>query len=176
MTMCSRSVPSDRMIEGPVDFAIIVALKVEREAIVRRLNGAQVIQDDGEPLTYYVGILPVPGEEQPFTVVVTQLIEMGNPDAAIATTRAIERWRPRNVLMVGIAGGVKAKVALGDVVVSQYAHYYEPAKRTRDGVEHRDRQFNSDLLLYGWTCPGFVDTWVKPPMLPGGTAARTSWD
>src|SRR6266550_2358278 len=36
-----------------------------------------------------------------------------------------------------------------DVVVSQYAHYYEPGKLTPDGVEHRDRQFNSDLLLYG---------------------------
>jgi len=103
---------------------------------------------NGEPLTYYVGTLSIPGEERPFTVVVTQLIDMGNPDAAIATTKVIPRWRPRNVLMVGIAGGVKGKVALGDVVVSQYAHDYEPAKLTPDGVEHRDRQFNSDLMLY----------------------------
>jgi nucleoside phosphorylase len=136
------------MIEPPVDFAIIAALKVEREAMVRRLTGVQRVQDDGEPLTYYVGTLPIPGEERPFTVMVTQLIDMGNPDAAIATTKVIPRWSPRNVLMVGIAGGVKGKVALGDVVVSQYAHYYEPAKLTPDGPEHRDRQFNSDLLLY----------------------------
>jgi hypothetical protein len=32
------------------------------------------------------------------------------------------------------------------------------------------------VAVTDWTCPGFVDTWVKPPMLPGGTAARTSWD
>src|SRR5260370_19919574 len=122
------------MVEPPVDFAIIAALKVEREAMVRRLADVQRVQDDGEPLTYYVGTLPIPGEERPFTVMVTQLIDMGNPDAAIATTKVIPRWRPRNVLMVGIAGGVKGKVALGDVVVSQYAHYYEPAKLTPDGV------------------------------------------
>jgi hypothetical protein len=36
--------------------------------------------------------------------------------------------------------------------------------------------FTLDLAEQEWTCPGFVDTWVKPPMLPGGTAARTSWD
>ncbi len=24
-----------------------------------------------------------------------------------------------------------------------------------------------------WTCPGFVDTWVKSPMLPVRAAART---
>ena len=136
------------MIQPAVDFVIIAALKVEREAMVRRLTEVQKVQDDGEPLTYYVGTLPIPGEIRPFTVVVTQLIDIGNPDAAIATTKAIPRWRPRNVLMVGIAGGVKDKASLGDVVVSQYAHYYEPAKLTPDGPEHRDRQFNSDLMLY----------------------------
>jgi nucleoside phosphorylase len=136
------------MVEPPVDFAIIAALKVEREAIVHRLEGVEKIQDDDEPLTYYVGTLPIPGEDRPYPVVVTQLIDMGNPDAAIATTKVISRWRPRNVLMVGIGGGVKGKAALGDVVVSQYAHYYEPGKRKPKGIEHRDRQFNSDLMLY----------------------------
>jgi hypothetical protein len=69
------------MIEPPVDFAIIAALKVEREAMVRRLADVQKIQDEGEPLTYYVGTLAIPGEDRPFTVVVTQLLDMGNPDA-----------------------------------------------------------------------------------------------
>lgn len=136
------------MTEPPVDFAIISALKLERQAMVGRLCNVQKVQEEEEPLTYYVGTLPIPGEERPFTIVVTQLIDMGNPDAAIATTKVIRRWRPRNVLMVGIAGGAKGKLALGDVVVSQYAHYYEPAKLTPDGPEHRGRQFNSDLVLY----------------------------
>lgn len=136
------------MVEPPVDFAIIAALKVEREALAHRLEGVAKVQDPNEPLTYYVGTLPIPGEDRPYTVVVTQLIDPGNPDAAIATTKVITRWRPRNVLMVGIAGGVKGEAALGDVVVSQYAHYYEPAKQKPKGVEHRDRQFNSDLMLY----------------------------
>src|SRR5262245_32613288 len=112
------------MIDPPVDFAIIAALKVEREAMVGRLEDVKKVQEDDEPLTYYAGTVKVPGEERPFTVVVAQLIEMGNPDAAITTTRVIKRWRPRNVLMVGIAGGVQGKTALGDVVVSQFAHYY----------------------------------------------------
>jgi nucleoside phosphorylase len=137
------------MLEPPVDFAIIVALKIEREAVVCRLGSIQKVQDESDPLTYYVGTVMVPGEGRPFTVVVTQLIDMGNTDAAVAATKVIGRWRPRNVVMAGIAGGVRGKAALGDVVVSQYAHYYEPGKVTPDGVEHRDRQFNSDLLLYG---------------------------
>jgi nucleoside phosphorylase len=37
----------------------------------------------------------------------------------VATTRVIQRWQPEHVLMVGIAGGVPGKVALGDVVVAE---------------------------------------------------------
>jgi nucleoside phosphorylase len=137
------------VIEAPVDFAIVAALPVEREALVRRLEGVERVQPDGEPLTFYVGTVSVPGEGKPFTVVVTQLLDMGNTDASITTTRVIQRWRPRNVLMVGIAGGVEGKAALGDVAVAQYAYYFEPAKLAAEGIEHRGRQFNSDLLLYG---------------------------
>jgi nucleoside phosphorylase len=137
------------MIDPPVDFAIIAALPVEREALVRRLEAVEKVQPDGEPLTFYVGTVSVPGEGKPYTVVVTQLLDMGNADAGITTTRVIQRWRPRNVLMVGIAGGVKGKASLGDVAVAQYAYYYEPAKLAAEGIEHRGRQFNSDLLLYG---------------------------
>jgi nucleoside phosphorylase len=137
------------MTEAPIDFGIIAALAVEREALVRRLEDVEKMQPDGEPLTFYVGKVSVPGEGKPFTIVVTQLLDMGNADAGITTTRVIQRWRPRNVLMVGIAGGVKGKASLGDVAVAQYAYYYEPAKLTAEGIEHRGRQFNSDLLLYG---------------------------
>jgi hypothetical protein len=31
-------------------------------------------------------------------------------------------------------------------------------------------------LLHAWTCPGFVDTWVRLPVLRGGAAARTLGD
>ena len=137
------------MIDPPVDFAVIAALPIERESLVRRLGSVQKVQPDGEPLTFYVGTVRVPGENKPFTVVVTQLLDMGNTDASITTTRVIQRWWPRNVLMVGIAGGVKGKAALGDVAVAQYAYYYEPAKMAGEGIEHRGRQFNSDHLLYG---------------------------
>ena len=135
---------------GPqIDIAIITALPVEREAVVCRLENVEKLQYDDEILTFYSGKLTIPGESQLYSVVVTQLVEMGISDAAIATTRALNRWNPRNVLMVGIAGGVKDEAALGDVLVSRFAYYYEPGKATKDGFEPRGRQFNSDLLLFG---------------------------
>ena len=53
------------MPEEPVDFAIITALGVEREAVVRRLEAVVRVQSDDEPLTFYVGSLGVPSEDQP---------------------------------------------------------------------------------------------------------------
>ena len=52
------------MPEEAVDFATITALGVEREAVVHRLEAFRV-QFDDEPLTFYIGSLGAPGENQP---------------------------------------------------------------------------------------------------------------
>jgi len=99
---------------GPVDFAVVTALKREREAVLKRLDeGYQSLQEDNEPLTYYYGHVTIPSSGERYTVVVVMLLGMGNEEAAVATTR-VKRWQPEHVLMVGIAGGVPGKVALGD--------------------------------------------------------------
>jgi len=132
-----------------VDFAFVTALSIERDALLRRLEGREMVQDDFEPLTYYRGRISAPATGEYYEVVVAMLLGMGNDEAAVSTVRVIERWRPTYVLMVGIAGGVPGKVALGDVVVSDFVYYYEPAKRTPKGDQRRAQQFLSDRLLYG---------------------------
>ena len=135
--------------DEPVDFAVITALPVERHAVVRRLTAYEKVQPAGEPLTFYLGHLIIPGGATPYSVVVTQLLDMGNVDAAATTARVFQRYRPRYVLMVGIAGGVAGKVKLGDVVVARHACYYEPAKLHPEGDEPREQQFHADAMLLG---------------------------
>jgi len=140
----------DKQIQSfPIDFAFVTALPIERDALLRRLEGREVVQDDFEPLTYYRGSISVPATGEYYEVVVVMLLGMGNDEAAVSTVRVIERWHPAYILMVGIAGGVPGKVALGDVVVSDFVYYYEPAKRTPKGDQRRAQQFLSDRLLYG---------------------------
>ena len=135
---------------GPVDFAVVTALKLEREAVLKRLDeGYQSLKEDNEPLTYYYGHVTIPSSGERYTVVVVMLLGMGNEEAAVATTRVIQRWQPEHVLMVGIAGGVPGKVALGDVVVTDSIYYYEPAKLTPRGEERRPEDFVTSRLLYG---------------------------
>ena len=132
-----------------IDFAFVTALPIERDAMLRRLEGLEVVQDDFEPLTYYWGQISVPATGERYEAVVIMLLGMGNDEAAVSTVRVVERWRPAYVTMVGIAGGVPGKVAFGDVVVADFAYYYELAKRTPKGEQRRAQQFFSDRLLYG---------------------------
>ncbi len=44
----------DEQVQSPlIDFAFVTALPIERDALLRRLEGREVVQDDFEPLTYY---------------------------------------------------------------------------------------------------------------------------
>jgi nucleoside phosphorylase len=135
---------------GPVDFAVITALKIEREAILNRLDaGYQMVQEDTEPLTFYYGHITIPSTGESYTVVVVMLLGMGNDEAAVTTTRVIQRWQPAHIMMVGIAGGVPGKVGLGDVVVAEACYYYELAKRTPRGEQRRPQEFTTNRLLLG---------------------------
>ncbi len=150
----------DEQVQSPtIDFAIITALPVERDALLRRLEGRKVVQDDFEPLTYYRGYISIPATGEYYEVVTVMLLGMGNDEAAVSTVKVIERWRPAYVLMVGIAGGVPGKVELGDVVISDFVYYYEPAKQTPRGDQRRAQQFLSDRLLYGRTLAYEAGEW-----------------
>ncbi len=134
---------------GPVDFAIVTALPLERDAVLQRLDDYEEVRPEGEALTYYLGHVGIPRTGERYSVVVVMLLHMGNDEAAVATTRLITRWKPASALMVGIAGGVKDRVNLGDVVVSRSSYYYELAKTTPAGPEIRGEQFPSSYLLFG---------------------------
>ena len=51
--------------EEAVDFAIITARGVGREAAVRRLEAVVRVPSGDESLTFSIGSLGVPGEDQP---------------------------------------------------------------------------------------------------------------
>jgi len=134
---------------GPVDFAIVTALKVERDAVLRHLGRAEPHYQAGDADTYYYSELPLSTPGQIYRVVLTMLLEPGNVKASSTTARLVERWQPNFVLMVGIAGGVPGKVNLGDVVVASFTHYYEAGKVTPTGDEQRPIQIRTDQRLYG---------------------------
>ena len=75
---------------------------------------------------------------QRYRLIVFALREMGNYQAVAATTRAIDVWNPRYILLGGIAGAVKhTGYELGDVIVADAIVGYEPGKQEDDGLHRR---------------------------------------
>jgi len=144
----------------PIDFAFVTALPKERDAILKQLDTYERIQQGFEP-TYYRGRIIIPATHESYEVVVTMLLGMGTGEAAIASMEVLRRWRPANVIMVGIAAGVPGKVTLGDVVVADFVFYYELAKRTSRGEQRRGQYFPSDRLLYDRALAYEASDWTQ---------------
>jgi nucleoside phosphorylase len=134
---------------GPVDFAIVTALDIECKAVLEHLGekNYKKIQEEGKR-TYYRSHIIIPERDEYYEIVVALQLDMGNNNAQSTANQIIERWKPSNIIMLGIAGGVPNKVALGDVVVAKFCWYYELAKNTKKGEQRRIRQFDSNEILH----------------------------
>ena len=129
-----------------VDFLIVTALQVERDAVLRLLGDVEQVVLEDLP-TYYRATIPAPSQGGTYEVVVTMLNDMGNVEATQHATRVIQALAPDYVLMVGIAGGVRGKVKLGDVIVGKQVLYYELSKVTPDGYDARPTSYLADPTL-----------------------------
>lgn len=157
--------------QSPVDFVIITPLGEERDAVLRKLKGWRKLPPRRDDIrVYFDADLPVEfpdGSKSLYKIVVVPLAEMGERDAANATADALNMWRPRFVVLVGIAGGLqKAGVRVGDVLVATQVADYELQKLTRDGAKIRWRvhPVNQQLLLAEQNFLG--DDWVNEMDVP----------
>jgi hypothetical protein len=88
------------------DFVIVTVLG-GAQAVVRRLENCHIERFEAQDIrTYHCGLVRIREGDRAYRVVVISLPSMGEIAAANAVTDAVTRWRPRFVLMVGIAGGI----------------------------------------------------------------------
>jgi nucleoside phosphorylase len=146
-----------------VDFLLVTALPEERDALLKRLPGYERVPARRDDIhVYFRAELPVESGLGSYRVVVLPLLGMGRINAATATSEAIKRWRPRHVVLVGIAGGVAARsVALGDLLVSEQIVDYELQKLTERGIEVRWSVHKASRRLYAAALNMIGDTWTK---------------
>lgn len=138
----------------PVDFFIVAPLKEEREALQERLPPWQQLPpSEADPATYYFVELPVTGRAGTggaYSLLIASPLGMGRSNAGVWAAGAIRKFRPRFILIVGIAGGIEGVVSLGDVLVADQILDYELQKLQEAGLQIRPEVYRADpRLLWG---------------------------
>ena len=131
-----------------IDFLIVTALNLERDAVLKEFGNFKKIQISDEIPTYYQTEIRLPNRIETYKVTLIVLLKMGNVDAGILGKIAIDKLNPKNVIMLGIAGGIlKNGVRIGDIVVGTSIVYYEPGKIFPDDHQFRLQESFTNALL-----------------------------
>ncbi|MEU8020663.1 5'-methylthioadenosine/S-adenosylhomocysteine nucleosidase [Micromonospora haikouensis] len=112
---------------------ILTALNLEYEAVRERLTGLAVRQH-AAGTRFEVGRIGQSGPR-----VALGLVGKGNHPSAVLAERAITEFRPAVLLFVGVAGGLRPRVALGDVVVASKIYAYHGGTSKDDGLKARPK-------------------------------------
>lgn len=119
---------------APTDVLVLTALPVELHA-ARTAFG---IDDETPSAKTNIGQIhwraQIPtGKGGLATCTIATFGTAGNVDAAASTASLLAEFKPKLVVMIGIAAGMRSKVALGDVVISDRVVAYEGAALVEGG-------------------------------------------
>lgn len=112
------------------DIAVICALKEERDAVKKFLIDVKVVKIDYDNDIYYVGYFMK--DDKKIRVVISYANQMGMVAATSLTTKMINNFAPKYMVMTGITGGTKPdKMNFGDVIVALRSWDYRAGKDIR---------------------------------------------
>lgn len=112
---------------------ILTALNLEYEAVRKRLTDLSLHRHRAGT-RFEVGRI---GRDGP--PVALGVVGQGNQPAAVLTERAITEFSPAALLFVGVAGALRPKIELGDVVVASHIYAYHGGRSEDDGLKARPR-------------------------------------
>jgi nucleoside phosphorylase len=135
--------------QSSVDIVILTALPEEYQAIGAHLTDLHPpLGTETTPNLYawQLGVVPRAGKDGTYRVAVGMTGRAGTNESALATMDAIQRWNPRYVFFVGIAGGLSS-VQKGDVVLADIIYGYEYGKVEALFQPRSNWTYKTDLAL-----------------------------
>jgi nucleoside phosphorylase/5'-deoxynucleotidase YfbR-like HD superfamily hydrolase len=115
------------------DVAFIIALREELDAAdIFQNHGIEPVPNDIELDIHSRQLLDARG--QPLRLLTVLLDEQGPENAAIATTKFLQRVEPKLLVLVGISGRISHDCRLGDVVLATLCDnsYYRAKKKSNE--------------------------------------------
>ncbi|MBD0301766.1 MAG: 5'-methylthioadenosine/S-adenosylhomocysteine nucleosidase, partial [Tolypothrix sp. T3-bin4] len=142
-----------------IDFAIITAIEIERKAVCEAF---QITEQDRVPIgtrVYWRKRIELKNN-QFYEIVVAQLPDMSNVEAALMAADMIRDWQPEAMLMVGIAGAARQNQQLGDLIIARDIYYYDRGKETPEGRMPEPIMYRADATL--WSRIISTGEWNEP--------------
>lgn len=122
---------------SPVDILLYVALSEEFDTVLADLgDGFRPEEMLDAALTIYRGAIEAPSSGRSVSVAVIPAGKMGNSRAASISAVVIEKLRPANVVVLGIAGSLSDDLNPGDVFIPDAVNEYL-ANSASQGEEER---------------------------------------
>jgi adenosylhomocysteine nucleosidase len=121
------------------DIGVITILSEETSAVVDMFRASGTYRKRGGPegLVFHEAEIEIAGRR--LTLVATQALDQGQQSSVIAYHHLEQFCSPAITVLVGIAGAIQQRLALGDVVVVQDVIYYDLRKEVRGRTIHRGR-------------------------------------
>ncbi|MBS7827422.1 phosphorylase [Wohlfahrtiimonas chitiniclastica] len=138
-----------RLAALPPDVLVLTALPVELSAAKQALN----ICEDTQPFITSTELhvwktVIIRNNGIRTNCAIASFAGPGNLDASSITSTLLSELQPKNVIMLGIAAGMREKCALGEVVLSERVVAYEGAALIEgDIIEHRPRSTELDMKV-----------------------------
>ncbi|MEC2076313.1 hypothetical protein [Metabacillus fastidiosus] len=130
------------LLENKCDVAIITAVKIETDAVKNLKDSWEREKIDGDP-TYYYSSMFSSGLKQ-LRVVTAQQSEMGMSAAAALTMKIIYNFKPKYIIMAGIAAGIDTKNNFGDIIIPTEVWNYSNGKYVHDSEKDSIISFSPD--------------------------------
>ena len=117
-----------------IDCAIVTAVQTEWESVYKcGLDWVQYVIE-GDPTIYYLAEYKKNG--QVLSLLLVQQSQMGMVSASTITSKIMTAFRPKVVCMLGITGGCKGEVEIGDIIIANESWDYGSGKiKPKDGAD-----------------------------------------
>ena len=110
-----------------VDIAIITAVEDEFTAVKNCYENWEELNIVSDPGTYFLTYSTSKNGKK-YSIILSLIPEIGLTSASNLTTKIINKFYPKKVFMVGICGGVKGTVKLGDLIIANTSWDYGSGK------------------------------------------------
>jgi nucleoside phosphorylase len=105
------------MTDNFVDILLYIALKEEFDVVAKVLGKLESKRLEEAAITLFVCNIFSPVLERDFKVGVIPAGKMGNTRSANVTSLALNKWKPNDVVVIGIAGSLANDLEPADVFI-----------------------------------------------------------